>query len=293
MIQDTLCDPTDQDVFYHYCSFETFHAICESRCIRFSDVEMLNDLEERSYGRAILQEGAAALTELKSTVPELSGLDAGFFFAFSTVEKAAKLSLHPFTASFSRKPDVLSQWRAYADDGRGFCVGFSGKALKNLPASLYHVEYDRHSQITKSRDSLGALFMAYNDKAEENLFEAMVGSSIGSLLSFKNPKFAEEDEIRSVHLVSIENDGSGFQFVDKGGNSITGEVDGEKIKYRIAQGKFVAYFDLPFERNFAGLVMKEVWIGPKNTQNDRNLNLYLNAMGYREVTIWQSEVPYR
>ncbi|WP_416152053.1 DUF2971 domain-containing protein [Pseudomonas sp. Bout1] len=31
---------------------------------------------------------------------------------------------------FSKAGDVLSQWRAYADDGQGYAIGFDSKLLK-------------------------------------------------------------------------------------------------------------------------------------------------------------------
>lgn len=36
-------------------------------------------------------------------------------------------------SSYSLDPDVLSQWRAYADDGRGFAIGFSSNLIDLLP----------------------------------------------------------------------------------------------------------------------------------------------------------------
>jgi hypothetical protein len=39
---------------------------------------------------------------------------------------------------FSLEPDVLSQWRAYADNGRGFAIGFSLKDM-NIPAKSLRV----------------------------------------------------------------------------------------------------------------------------------------------------------
>ena len=57
---------------------------------------------------------------------------------------------------YSLDPDVLSQWRAYADDGRGFAIEFSAK-LMQMPAKKLRVLYDEERQrdgrahITTSR----------------------------------------------------------------------------------------------------------------------------------------------
>ena len=49
-------------------------------------------------------------------------------FQQSNIEK----TLEFFIASFSRDRDDLGQWRAYADDGRGFAIGFSPRLFKVL-----------------------------------------------------------------------------------------------------------------------------------------------------------------
>ena len=39
-----------------------------------------------------------------------------------------------FVVCFSEMPDVLSQWRGYADDGKGCCIGFSKTQLEQYCA---------------------------------------------------------------------------------------------------------------------------------------------------------------
>lgn len=33
-------------VFYHYCSMETFRLICDVKTLRYSDINMMNDVAE-------------------------------------------------------------------------------------------------------------------------------------------------------------------------------------------------------------------------------------------------------
>lgn len=44
----------------------------------------------------------------------------------------------------SEQPDILSQWRGYADDGKGFSVGFSKAYLDELARNAKSIEYSFH-----------------------------------------------------------------------------------------------------------------------------------------------------
>jgi hypothetical protein len=297
MLQEALCTPGDDDIYYHYCTAATFQAICEGKAIRFSDASMMNDAAELVWGRETLTAAAPLVIKLRETLPELKDLDARFFATVALIYEQACQRLHPFIAAFSRQPDVLSQWRAYADNGQGFSVGISGKALKNLPAALYGVVYNRDDQLRQARDALGILYLSYKDQATspkaKGLFFDMTASLTGSLLAFKNPQFSEEQEIRCVHLVNIADKGGGPVFTDDDGNNADGEIEGEPIKYRVNQGSLIAYFDLPLNRGFPGQAIREVWLGPKNPNEDKSVALFLNASGLGNVPIKRSTATYR
>ncbi|MDO8878679.1 MAG: hypothetical protein Q7V40_21585 [Pseudolabrys sp.] len=53
--------PRADDVFYHYCSVETFRLICEHKRLRFSDINMLNDYNENTWGYRIFEEAASMM----------------------------------------------------------------------------------------------------------------------------------------------------------------------------------------------------------------------------------------
>ena len=78
MLQEAICVPSDDDIFYHYCSALTFQAICESKAIRFSDATTMNDAAEMTWGLNLLAEASPLLLKLKDTIPELKDLDSSF-----------------------------------------------------------------------------------------------------------------------------------------------------------------------------------------------------------------------
>jgi hypothetical protein len=52
------------DIFYHYCSTETLRTICETKTLRFSDINMMNDYAESAYGYNIFEQAAGRLIDL-------------------------------------------------------------------------------------------------------------------------------------------------------------------------------------------------------------------------------------
>jgi len=48
---------------------------------------------------------------------------------------------------FSLAGDVLSQWRAYANYGQGYVVGFNAKQMTNLNIKALKVEYNEKKQF--------------------------------------------------------------------------------------------------------------------------------------------------
>lgn len=61
-------------------------------------------------------------------------------------------SMLTYVVCFSEKMDCLSQWRGYADDGKGISIGFCKKMLESLPKIMHHnlsfskVIYDEKQQ---------------------------------------------------------------------------------------------------------------------------------------------------
>jgi hypothetical protein len=159
MLLDRLFEPNDQDILYHYCSAASFQAIVESKRIRFSDINMLNDAEEMRWGYHIFEKAAGELLRLAASNPQLKYLDKAFLDKIDEIISPMQFFVHPFVASFSKEPDMLSQWRAYAEDACGFAIGFSGLALKNMPVTLLTVEYEPERQLEEMKTVIGACYL--------------------------------------------------------------------------------------------------------------------------------------
>jgi hypothetical protein len=112
------------DTVYHYTDLASALAIMETGCLWFAERAHLNDTLELQYGLHIGQEiFRGAVKAGGPTVPQ----DAADHLMGELGQGLADLGF--WVASFSLEGDDLSQWRSYADDGRGVCLGFAVQQL--------------------------------------------------------------------------------------------------------------------------------------------------------------------
>jgi hypothetical protein len=100
-------------VIFHYTDAAGFFGIISTSCLHATHHRFLNDTGEVTFGldaaRRIVAEfegkiGATAKSRLAQHIDELSKEDS-------------------YIACLSKRHDALSQWRAYADNGAGYCIG--------------------------------------------------------------------------------------------------------------------------------------------------------------------------
>ena len=134
------------DTLYYYCSNRVFLSIIENKKIWLSSLMQSNDSLE---GKIILNTikilfNDKILAENLQPAEKERMVDAFNIFCkfFSgNIEKVMCLGI-----CFSEKRDLLSQWRGYADDGSGVCIGF--------PMSLFEDYFVSSSIDVKKRYSL-------------------------------------------------------------------------------------------------------------------------------------------
>src|SRR6204780_1484812 len=101
MLIQRLYHPTDDDILYHYCSAQSFHAILESGRIRFTDINMLNDTAEMHWGYSVFEEAAGKLIKIAESKEALKGLNKEFFDKADEVIAPMQHRIHPFVSCFS------------------------------------------------------------------------------------------------------------------------------------------------------------------------------------------------
>lgn len=112
----------------------------------------------------------------------------------------------PLIACFSKNGDLLSQWRAYAEDGKGFSISFNSNAIYHgLGVNINSVVYDEEKQyslILNTIRGLHAMWKLNNEDYEE--IQILSGIFSIDLAYLKNSTFFEEQEIRIIRLLVKE-----------------------------------------------------------------------------------------
>ena len=114
-------------LIYHYTDHVGLRGILETGQMWLSDIFNLNDPSELSHG---ISHAVTVLNDRAEKGPPEARMFANDFAAFH--ELGVQKSAHYFVCSFSFDGDDLGQWRAYADNGRGYALEFDGKALETL-----------------------------------------------------------------------------------------------------------------------------------------------------------------
>jgi DUF2971 family protein len=284
---------------YHYCSNVAFLAIIESREIRASDLSLSNDTLEGRWVREIFSEYCSE--KKVSPLDKLALLD----------QLDGLISFFGGTGfCMSEEPDLLSQWRGYADDGAGVSIGFSKEYFETLQAlkrdrndefnaSLTKVEYDvaeqkklmaEHADEIFKLVSKGAIrkptLLTPETEEERKEREANAHSLILRftffffyLYAFKNPAFAEEREWRILSYV-IDNKG------DKGDHGL------DNMMFRGLRDRIVPYRSIPLEPLDRPAIM-EIVLGPKNLTPERVVAASLKKYGWPDVQVRRSKASYR
>lgn len=205
-------------IIYHYTNDVGLKGILETGQLWLTDIFSLNDPSELTHGFSV------AINALTSKVANDSAVGQKFAknFAAFAQQGAIRKTAHFFMCSFSSSGDDLGQWRAYADNGRGFALGFDAKALENgftkkdgIPIpnnSTFHITYDDsqllgiQSQIVEKMRNLIMLPAGRDLKnAAINVYMAelqmlLTLHILQTILFFKHEAYSNEREFRFLQI---------------------------------------------------------------------------------------------
>jgi hypothetical protein len=278
--------PADEDILYHYCDAASFSAICTSKKMRFSDLFSMNDFMEMYWGYHIWEQAASEV---------IDGVGRDFLDKIDEVIHTSGVYGLILASCYSLDGDVLSQWRAYADDGRGYAIGFRAKDLMDLPVRPLTVLYDAKGQIAEVRDVITDLHTKENSQTEKfggEFRETCITLSF-DLAALKNPAFREEKEIRLIHLLNFEPSSNFQRLVDPGGFSFGKQREGLQVMFRMRSNVPVAFIDYDFTNGGVINPIKEVVVGPANDALLTGISVFLETLGLSSVVVRQSKASYR
>ena len=281
---------------YQYTNAAGLKGILDSQQMWFTDYRFLNDPSELRHGMDMAHDMLRdAQTGSDKRVCYFLECIAEMF-CLENVEA----TLAFFVASFSRARDDLGQWRAYADNGRGFAVGFSPRMfrVKDEPnqspdenAYMGSVLYDVGEVQTRHRlaidEAVKIFLMTANAQAALmsdratgiafiNEFSRHIIASplIWNALTSKHPAYRHEEEIRLLMMG-------------------TTDIFTPFIRTRSRNGDIIPYISHPWNVHEPGAIV-EVLVGPAapiGAEDAVRMMLATYAIG--GVEVGRSDIPYR
>src|SRR6516225_6304047 len=282
---------TITEPLYHYTDGRGLKGIIESQAIWFTDYRHLNDPSELSYGI----EKARDLMSQKET-----GADAGgraFLQCLRDMLLPKNISwLQCFIASFSRDRDELGQWRAYADNGRGYALGLQARVFTDLSRHsnvlISPVFYDTTNILNRHSLVIDQGFARFLDAVDKNhtlltkepdvlnefrqkLCDILASDVILNCLTSKHNAYKSKKEVRLI---------------------IVGTGDTSRIRTRLRGSEIVPYiaYDLAVR---SPQTILEIVTGPAaGTDAPRTVRTMLSSLkveDHHKILVNPSEIPYR
>jgi len=214
---------------YHYTTLQGMQGILNDRALWCGHVSAFNDPLEIQYGRDI------AISVLNDAMQQEEREDVRTFLRKLLVQVQAfgKNLFHAFVACFCESSELLSQWRAYADRGGGYCLVFhfssttmitsnSEKLDEGKPPVFRKVIYDEEQQRELIQQYVNCVIVgtkrSFDKKIPDKSYQAAVmalqaaNAILDMLIFFKHKAFKEEKEWRLIRVTAENHQPENLRF---------------------------------------------------------------------------------
>lgn len=286
---------------YYYCSLNTFLNILKNKQIYLSDPLKMNDTLEIKWYLEKLNNEDRTFSMLDFDVAEslIERVKARSYIDFTLEEFMeildSKGQSSVYISCFSKEPDILSQWRAYAEDGKGVSIGFN---LDNLCTSsnifFEKVTYtdsvvynDGENNLEIIADQIGTVLDINNITKKEEQVEVFLHELIQEFVKYKNPAFIEEKEVRLVYCDDMK-----FEEIVNSKGAFLEPWKSVKLEhdFRITGNADITEF---VKLDYDPLAIEEICIGPKCSLSEQDVkNIVYKLLG-TDVSVRTSKSSYR
>jgi len=206
---------------YHYTNAAGLTGILESNELWFTDIAHLNDPSEFTICRSI------ADNALREEMAQADPATAVFCQEMLSGLESARKAFAMFVGSFSKIGDDLGQWRAYTDNGHGFCLGISERVFAHTDIDInplknpvvIQISYDLSCAEDELRESIRQAtstikkpqVRTFCQKSSEVGKNFLIRLSVElakhiyfHCVSFKHPAYSAEQEVRLLLINETE-----------------------------------------------------------------------------------------
>lgn len=282
-------------IIYHYTNDIGLRGILETGQIWLSDIFNLNDPSELRHGVSLAVDILARKAE--SGPPESKKFARHFTEFF---ESGMQKTAHYFVCSFSVDGNDLGQWRAYADNGRGYALGFDANALEGVFTkpngivadnnSTFHVTYDDDGLAIIQGKIIDSMFELISLPRGNKLDSAIINACMKSIsiylsiavlraaLFFKHQAYKQESEFRFFQM-------------------FPGDQPAPDVKRRTRPYELVKYREFTWRGSPSG-ILRRIVVGPaadrvKASRFAMDCLEQFHPSQQGDVEITYSDIPYR
>lgn len=305
----------DSKILYHYSGNIKCFNILSNRSIRLSDIRKSNDYAEMQIFYPDILE--AVRNEYQQhpfdfEYEDKKGLE-GISLLLSQTKKHLDISfsegkITSYVLCLSEEGDLLSQWRGYADNGKGCSIGFDMDALKKFcdeSDGIFRLEKIQYLTKQQSEELITSRAMFLTNQLKEfyaeyknnyptlpaklfSKFFFFVIDEIGKSITYKSSGFSEEKEWR-LYI----NDWLTKSFVGSSVKGTRGKVakylEG-KISYHYTDNDIVSFTTFDFADEPSKYV-KRIILGPSNKISNKDIENFLKQNNYAPETL-KSKITY-
>lgn len=281
---------------YYYCSISTFLNILKSKQIYLSDPLKMNDYLEIKWYLDRLNDQKSNEDEFES-VFDMMKMRSYIDFTFEELVESlnCKGQRSIYICCFSKESDILSQWRAYAEDGKGVSIGFDLEKLKIADNFLIreiiyenNVVQDRiENDVEIVADTISTVLSEHEITMKEEQIDVFLHELIPELAKYKNPAFSEEKEIRLIYCDDLKFE----KIIDKhGAFRRKWQSKGLEHDFRIIESNNITEFvKLDFDLGS----IEEICIGPKCLLSKNDIKNVVKKLLGVEIDVIKSKSSYR
>ena len=274
-LYQTVFPITQPETIYHYTTQKGILGIIPPRAIWATQVHFLNDKNEVFLTFKLLEKELRRLVGTSQS-PQHRSLLNEIRHSLSNVDQT-----HICTVSFCESGDLLSQWRGYAAQGKGYALGFDLQTLSNTAKQQNFVVWP----------------CVYNPTLQLELVNYLIDCWIQkfSSLQFDHGIMLDEINASFCKLAPIIKDES---FIEEQEWRLISSVTGVEKNMAFREGAFslIPYLNFSLlDQNDGRECFKKIVVGPSpHTDLAMNsLTMFLKKNKLSNVDVVCSRIPFR
>lgn len=296
--------------------------ILQNYCVWLSDAEKVNDKKELTYFCEEIQNMVSEISmryQNKFDPILIKKVQDILYCGLEEIKKGSSYTARntkSYVCCFSECSDLLSQWRAYGDDGQGFALGFNANLLLGLNDAYQYdfvkVIYGQDEIREKVYDYVETILKyTYQDAVEHQLEKGDIAMDLAPIMvpalrerfAFKHPGFCEEKEWRLFRsqVCNFDEDSGEDEPFFRGAfhtfDRILEEFSCSALQFRSLRDDICSYFEFGFEKYKENIIV-EIMLGPKCKIKTMDLKILLRKYKYLRdiesdsIKISKSYIPY-